>query len=464
MSTLYLKEVVLENVRCFEHFKFSFEKKGSSILLLGDNGDGKSTFLRALAMGLCDRSSASALFRELPGTYVRKGSKKPAIITITLAGGGGYSYKIITTIENVGAFETVGQRLVQYRGKKITKRDMEPNRFPWDDIFLTAYGAGIRIKGSADFHDWLTADAIYPLFKYDAPLQNSELAVRRIRDEAERLQQRYKEKDLTNKESALIDASLGLRTKIKNGRFAPEILGAVKAILRNLLDLSKGDTIEITRSGIMVGAASRWVGEAEVSELGDGYRSIVTISLDILAWWFVYCDDWIGQYDITNVFGIVIIDEIEQHLHPRYQRIIIELLDRTFPNVQFIVSTHSPLCAAGTADVKRKSWGRVRLSSEGGLTRAIEIPSLDGVSMDEILESDAFGLTDARNPGSEKIRRRFIELMQILEPTTEQLSEIEELRAVIAKKIPRSGLLPKYRNAKASRERREFLKRIDAKM
>jgi predicted ATP-binding protein involved in virulence len=43
-----------------------------------------------------------------------------------------------------------------------------------------------------------------------------------------------------------------------------------------------------------------------------------------------------------NGRGVVIIDEIEQHLHPAWQRTIIPNLRRTFPNIQFILTTHSP--------------------------------------------------------------------------------------------------------------------------
>lgn len=46
--------------------------------------------------------------------------------------------------------------------------------------------------------------------------------------------------------------------------------------------------------------------------------------------------------DLFESKGIVLIDEIEQHLHPGWQRTIIPNLRRTFPNIQFILTTHSP--------------------------------------------------------------------------------------------------------------------------
>ena len=58
---LYVRKLTLKNIRCFEHLEIEFEE-GKSIVIIGDNGDGKSTVLRALAMGLCDQSSAQLCF------------------------------------------------------------------------------------------------------------------------------------------------------------------------------------------------------------------------------------------------------------------------------------------------------------------------------------------------------------------------------------------------------------------
>ena len=69
---MYIKRLYLKNIRCFKEITIDFEGHGSSILILGNNGDGKSTILKSLAMGLCDESSTAALFRELPGETVRR--------------------------------------------------------------------------------------------------------------------------------------------------------------------------------------------------------------------------------------------------------------------------------------------------------------------------------------------------------------------------------------------------------
>lgn len=75
--------------------------------------------------------------------------------------------------------------------------------------------------------------------------------------------------------------------------------------------------------------------------LSDGYRSIVYLTADI-AYRAIKLNPHLGERAVLETEGIVMIDEIDMHLHPKWQRHIVEDLKRTFPNIQFIVTTHSP--------------------------------------------------------------------------------------------------------------------------
>lgn len=324
---MYISRIKLKNVRCFETLEINFDKSGSSALILGDNGDGKSTVLKCLAMGLCDESSAAALFRELPGEFVRRkpGEKVAktgsfATIKINLTGDGGWTYQIITRIISLDTFERVKQELLKFkRGKKVK---LGQDDFPWEDIFVSGYGAGIRVNGTADFQHYLAVDAVYPLFRYDVPLQNPELVIRR-----------------------LVEAARGIRKDRKlKSEHAERVLKTVKHLLAGFLDLKEDDQIYLTPTGIKV--RGPW-GIAELGELSDGYRSKVTWVLDLLAWWFLRAERK-ARLNVANIRGIVLIDEIEQHLHPCWQRTILQLLEDSFPDVQFIATTHSPLVASGS--------------------------------------------------------------------------------------------------------------------
>lgn len=76
-------------------------------------------------------------------------------------------------------------------------------------------------------------------------------------------------------------------------------------------------------------------------ELSDGFRNTMSLVADI-AYRMAVLNPQLLENVTKETPGIVIIDEIDQHLHPQWQRVILESLMRIFPKVQFIVSTHSP--------------------------------------------------------------------------------------------------------------------------
>lgn len=74
------------------------------------------------------------------------------------------------------------------------------------------------------------------------------------------------------------------------------------------------------------------------NELSDGYSAIIDIIADLI----IKMQD---QNSLTRAYereGIVFIDEVETHLHLKLQRLILPMLTQIFPNIQFIVTTHSP--------------------------------------------------------------------------------------------------------------------------
>ena len=82
--------------------------------------------------------------------------------------------------------------------------------------------------------------------------------------------------------------------------------------------------------------------EYNFAQLSDGYSSILRIFADIM---MRMERNWLSRSNQINAYdlsGIVIIDEIETHLHIALQKNILPSLIKLFPNVQFIVSTHSP--------------------------------------------------------------------------------------------------------------------------
>ena len=408
---LYVQNLVLKDIRCFQRLEIAF-RKAESIVIIGDNGDGKSTILRALAMGLCDQSSASALFRELDGDYVRLDSAaEHGTITVDLAGRrpSRDRFRITTTVRTLDSFERVEQTLFDLSFG--TKKRLTQDEFPWHRIFASAYGPGIRVQGTSDYGYYLTVDAVYPLFRYDVLLQNPELVIRRLMDAATR----------------------------RNKQGGQRVLEDVKQLLSGILQLDPSDVLTLSPTGIRLRHHGKDVG---LSALADGYRGTVTWVLDLLAWWFVYRNG--RTFRFRDIRGIVFIDEIEQHLHPRWQRNIVNLLAQSFPHVQFVATTHSPLVASGCEHVVVHSiaQGEHRVESPFGwlaedvyrlmglrTTRSGDVAS----RLDEYQQLDLKRLQKGASPAELARIRRLGRQFRDLPPDdpAQILSELANLRQVL---------------------------------
>ncbi len=402
---LYVKRIRLQNIRCFEDLEISFGRGGASALLIGDNNSGKSTVLRSLAMGLCDQSSASALFRELPGEFVRRGADFMGVITVDLGSKDGWGYRVQTEIHALEAFERVEQKLWRVHGRR--EFEVEQDDFPWDRIFVSGYGAGIRVQGTADFDYYLAADALYSLFRYDTPLQNPELVIRR-----------------------LIDKQRKARRKRSKG----DVLAEIKTLLGLLLQLRRKDRVVLTPTGVKV--KGDW-GETELSSLGDGYRATLTWVLDLIGWWFVKREQENGDrqgYDPGgDISGIVLLDEIEQHLHPRWQRNIMHLLTESFPRVQFLATSHSPLVASGCDDIQVHRW----VNDEDHVEEPFGW-----------LAEDVYRLMGVASSRAEEFRRQVLDRFSALDKkrllgkaSKQDLTELRALRQELEKLPPSDPLL-----------------------
>lgn len=82
-------------------------------------------------------------------------------------------------------------------------------------------------------------------------------------------------------------------------------------------------------------------GQLPVAMLSDGIRSMLTLVADI-AFRTVKLNPNLGPAAATETDGIVLIDEVDMHLHPAWQQTVLTSLSEAFPRIQFIVTTHSP--------------------------------------------------------------------------------------------------------------------------
>ena len=101
--------------------------------------------------------------------------------------------------------------------------------------------------------------------------------------------------------------------------------------------------------------------EVPYSALSDGYRSFIGWVGDLL---FQIESATRDDMPLDQVGGIVLVDEVDLLLHPSWQREVVPLIAETFPNLQFVFTTHSPI-VAGTLQA-----GNILIARVDGLGRS----------------------------------------------------------------------------------------------
>ena len=139
--------------------------------------------------------------------------------------------------------------------------------------------------------------------------------------------------------------------------------------------------------------------ELRIEQLSEGYKIVIATVADLAARMAEANPEMPNPLDAS---GIVLIDEVDLHLHPKWQRTILKDLNRVFPNVQFIVSTHSPIIVVGAADIAQV----VNLNNIPN--NADEVVSSVSVSnVGQVLLSELFGLKSLQAPEwDDKIQER----------------------------------------------------------
>ena len=189
-----------------------------------------------------------------------------------------------------------------------------------------------------------------------------------------------------------------------------------KTAIRNLID---DDTIDIVYEQKIYNFMIHQKGRAPfgLNELSDGYSSIIRIVSDLI---LRMDKNWLLKGQLTNcdIDGVVLIDELETHLHIELQRKILPFLTKFFPNIQFIVSTHSPYIVTSISNAVIYD-----------LEKKVQFNDMSGYAIDIVAE----GYFDADNY-SIKIKEMTKRLKELLDKTNITAEEQVE-RAELCSKL-----------------------------
>lgn len=421
---MYIQKITIKNIRSIVELEVEFAQNEYAgwHVLIGENGSGKSTIIRSIALTLIGPKLAPALRLNWEEWLSNEQNSGSVVLQIThdikfdkISSSGrkaSTSKKVnaIVRFERESSFmqDTVNMIEETNGTNKTIYRQVWGTGAGW---FSASYGPFRRFRGGNEEY----AKLYYSKQKVAAHLSafGEDVALSEVVEWLKDL--KFKALETQDKESVLEKL-----TKFVNQKgFLP-----YNAQLRGIS--SDGVRFEDGNGSIV-----------SIENLSDGYRSILSMTFELIRQLQIsYPDHVLFSEDCTQVVlpGVVLIDEIDVHLHPTWQRRIGFWLQQHFPNIQFIVTTHSPLvCQAAE---KGSVW---KLPAPGSDERCqrVQGQELDRLLYGNILEAygtELFGLTDTRSDdGKEKLHRlAMLNIKEVFEGISEaERSEQESLRAAL---------------------------------
>ena len=337
----FIKKLTLKNYGCFDEFTLDFEKDENSVyqwtVLLGNNNTGKTSVLKAIA------DLSPRLFISPSRTEEKK--------FVPLA-----YYE-----DHTAGYLKEENSLVEARLRNGTvwgydKKSVKVRKESWlEEFMILGYGVS-RYPASASLSD-NKASTCETLFSNDARLVNLEEWL---------MQLDYASK---NEQQAADNRLYKIKELICSNLF-PEIKDF------------KFESSDQLHNYVLFQTDDGWF---RYTNLGYGYQSMLSWIVDLCKRMF---DAYPDRQNPLEGDALVLIDEIDLHLHPQWQRNIIAYLSKAFPNVQFIVTTHSPLVVQSIEElnlyVMCRKDGKIEITKP-------EQSNFNGWTVEEILR-DTMGL------------------------------------------------------------------------
>ncbi|MCY3783994.1 MAG: AAA family ATPase [Chloroflexi bacterium] len=212
----------------------------------------------------------------------------------------------------------------------------------------------------------------------------------------------------------------------------PEIRQVFGSVISIASDITEGFPLEFAGIGEdnrgLYPKVKTLTEELPMDSLSQGTMSVIHCLAQLI---FGYAEYYDFPEDLATRPGTVIIDEIDAHLHPSWQRRIIPTLTDHFPNLQIFCSTHSPLMLAG---LEAQQVHLLRQDASGGISVSPSPSDIFGWTADEILRH-IFGLPEPTDLSTTQSLQRLASLRRRRDLSAAEREELECLRARVGTQI-----------------------------
>lgn len=318
---MYISKIDISNIKSLEQLTLEFDPPYAGWhVLLGDNGSGKSTILKSVALSLLGERQGYALNEKFQN-WITRGAKEGVCalnLKTDLSQDLGNREMHAKFDGNIPLFLVISSQ-----GLKVVwgGRDGKPSQLGTSKIgfYSSSYGPYRRVgsKESKDLSRFSDGNLENHITLFDNSYSLGG-AVQWLMD--------LKFESLSEKDDSFLDRIIWF---INNSELLPD-----------------GIRIDqISHKGVFFKDDDKQI---EIYELSDGYQSIFALAIEILRQMRKSFDleeliEKDGDGLVVNATGVVMIDEIATHLHPKWQAEIGNWFKKNFPRIQFIVTTHSPI-------------------------------------------------------------------------------------------------------------------------